>query len=83
MKDSQHGFRNKSSCLSNPPMFYNELYATYDVSKSLDVIYLGFQKAFDKVPHHKLLQRVKKIGIGGKFMIGSKTGQPTEDKESS
>ncbi len=40
---------------------------TYDVSKSLDIIYLDFQKAFDKIPHYKFLHKIKEIGIGSKL----------------
>ena len=63
--DSQHGFRNKRSCLSNLLTFYNDLFSDYDVARSLDIVYLDFQKAFDKVPHHKLLYKLKQIGIDG------------------
>lgn len=67
IQDSQHGFRNNRSCLSNLLTFYNELFAVYDITKSLDIVYLDFQKAFDKVPHDKLLLKLKEIGIGGKL----------------
>ena len=30
----------------------------------MDVVYLDFQKAFDKVPHHRLLLKLKTHGIG-------------------
>ena len=40
--DSQHGFRNKRSCLSNLLTFYNDLFSDYDVAKSLDIVYLDF-----------------------------------------
>ena len=32
--------------------------------KSVDVVYLDFQKAFDKVPHQRLLLKLKALGIG-------------------
>jgi len=31
----------------------------------VDAIYLDFQKAFDKVPHNRLIQKVRAHGIGG------------------
>jgi hypothetical protein len=34
----------------------------------MDVIYLDLAKAFDKVPHKRLLEKVKKHGIGGKLL---------------
>ena len=36
-----------------------------DSGQPVDVIYLDFQKAFDKVPHRRLLAKVKAHGIDG------------------
>ena len=54
LKDSQHGFRKGRSCLSNMLDFLEEIYDKLDEGKSVDVIYLDFAKAFDKVPHSRL-----------------------------
>ena len=35
-----------------------------DVGSPVDIIYLDFQKAFDKVPHQRLLLILKAHGIG-------------------
>ena len=35
-----------------------------DQGYRVDVIFLDFQKAFDKVPHGRLLLKVKAMGIG-------------------
>ncbi len=45
--------------------FYNDLFHTHDIIKSLDIVYLDFQKPFDKVPHNKLMLKVKQLGIDG------------------
>ena len=65
IKDSQHGFRNKRSCLTNLLDFFNDIYSMYDDSRSVDVIYLDFQKAFDKVPHKRLLSKIHAHGVRG------------------
>ncbi len=45
---------------------YNDLLHAHDNTKSLDIVYLDFQKEFDKVPHSKLMVKVKQLGINGK-----------------
>ncbi len=57
--DTQHGFRNNKSFLSNILTFSNELFAVCDVSRSLNNIYLNSQRGFDKVPHYKLFHKIK------------------------
>ncbi|PIK59557.1 putative RNA-directed DNA polymerase from mobile element jockey-like [Apostichopus japonicus] len=39
--------------------------------KSVDVVFLDFQKAFDKVPHQRLLLRLKSMGVKGIYCLGS------------
>jgi len=39
-----------------------------DSGKTVDVIYLDFQKAFDKVPHARLLNKLQAHGISGKIL---------------
>ncbi len=63
--DSPQGFRHKRSCLFNLLTFYNDLLHPHGNTKSLDIVYLAFQKAFDKVLHNKLMFKVKQLGING------------------
>ena len=64
--DSQHGFRKGGSCLSNLLQFLDAVTGSLDRNNCIDVVYLDFAKAFDKVPHVRLLDKVSKHGIGGK-----------------
>jgi ribonuclease P/MRP protein subunit RPP40 len=41
--------------------------AMVDKGEPVDVIYLDFQKAFDKVPHRRLMKKVYAMGIGGEI----------------
>ena len=51
LKDTEHGFQR-----GRPYNITNLLEYTEIISKWVDdVIYLDFQKAFDKVPHQRLL----------------------------
>ena len=66
---SQHGFREGRSCLSALLTVYDNIMLTLNSSSSIDMIYLDFAKAFDKVDHNILLHKVKAIGIQGKLGI--------------
>ena len=52
---SQHGFLKARSCLTNLLCFFEEITKWVDEGSPVDVIYLDFQKAFDKVPHQRLI----------------------------
>ena len=59
ISDTQHGFRNNRSCLTNLLEFFNYIFSNYDERIPSDVIYLDFKKAFDTVPHKRLLIKLK------------------------
>ena len=54
----QHGFLKARSCLTNVN-FFKEITKWIDEGSPVDIIYLDFQKAFDKVPHERLLLKLK------------------------
>ena len=62
---SQHGFTKGKSCLTNLLLFLEDITKAVDEGKPLDVIYLDFAKAFDKVPHLRLLHKIESHGISG------------------
>ena len=65
---SQHGFRTGRSCLTNLLEYLEYVSRELDEGKLLDVVYLDFSKAFDKVPHQRLLQQLWLHGIRGQVV---------------
>ena len=61
---SLHGFLKARSCLTNVLCFFEEITKWVDDGLPVDVIYLDFQKAFDKVPHQRLIVKLKSQGMG-------------------
>ncbi len=65
---SQHGFLKARSCLTNLSCFFEEITKWVDEGSPVDVIYLDFQKAFDKVPHQRLILKLKSHGMGNSII---------------
>jgi hypothetical protein len=66
IRESQHGFLNKRSCLTNLLEFLE--FVTNYIEQTIDVIYLDFQKAFDMVPHKRLLMKISALCIAGEVI---------------
>jgi hypothetical protein len=56
INQSQHGFMPKKSCGTNLLEFLETVTREVDEGRPVDVIFLDFAKAFDKVPKERLLQ---------------------------
>ena len=67
LNEGQHGFVPGRSTQTQLLVHYNDVYEALMEGKRLDTIFLDFAKAFDKVDHNILLQKVKKHKIGGKI----------------
>ena len=67
LNKTQHGFVSGRSCLTNLLTFLEDVTKSVDEGLSVDVIYLDFAKAFDKVPHQRLLAKLKAHGIDGEM----------------
>ena len=52
------------SCLTNLLCFLEEITKCVDEGSPVDVIYLDFQKALDKVPHQRIILKLKSHGMG-------------------
>ena len=65
---SQHGFLKARSCQTNLLCFFEEITKWVDDGSPVDVIYLDFQKAFDKVPHQRLILKLKSHGMGNSII---------------
>ncbi|KAF2367809.1 Reverse transcriptase domain [Trinorchestia longiramus] len=65
--DTQHAVREKRSCLTILLDFIGEVNCIYDRTKAVDPVYLNFQKAFDKVPHERLMAKVEAHGRRGNY----------------
>ena len=63
--DSQHGFVKGKSCTTNLITFMDKLTKAANRGIAADVFYLDFAKAFDKVPHQKLLLKIRNKGVTG------------------
>ena len=66
--NEQHGSRRKKSCLSQLLEHQDEILRMLEHGGNVDVIYTDFEKAYEKVSHEKLLDKMKnKYGIQGKL----------------
>ena len=66
LSESQHGFRSKRSTETNLIEFLHHLFINID-SPSCDFLvafYIDFKKAFDKVNHERLIEKLSLLGIG-------------------
>ena len=67
IRNTQHGFRTGRSPQTNLTEFLDKATEWMDEGKSFDVLYLDFQKAFDKVDHQRLKVKLDAVGIRGKL----------------
>ncbi|MCG8033368.1 MAG: reverse transcriptase family protein, partial [Candidatus Thiodiazotropha taylori] len=63
LTDHQHGFRKRRSCETQLLLTINDLAKGLNDKQQIDAILLDFSKAFDKVPHQRLLLKLNHYGI--------------------
>ena len=70
LADCQHGFQSQRSWETQLVQFVHDIISILDGAvnrghKQTDLIIMDFAKAFDKVPHRRLLHKLDYYGIGG------------------
>ncbi|CAB3985676.1 Hypothetical predicted protein [Paramuricea clavata] len=60
---SQHGFYPRRSCATQLTQVVHLLAQSMDNKQQVDLVYLDFAKAFDRVPHSKLICKLHLLGI--------------------
>ena len=65
LTDCQHGFRPRRSCETQLLTLVHEVSSALDRGRQHDLAILDFSKAFDRVPHQRLLSKLDHYGIRG------------------
>ena len=65
LTDHQHGFRANRSTETQLIQTVHDISKYLDEKKYVDMAILDFTKAFDKVPHKRLIHKLKYYGITG------------------
>ena len=84
LADCQHGFRSQRSCETQLVQFFHDMVSNLDRAQNrghrqTDVIIMDFAKAFDKVPHKRLLY---KLYYYGKVQVGKDQEKAQSAKDS-
>ena len=67
LAEEQHGFVPNRNCITNL-LTAIEYWSSSMEGKSFDLIYTDFSKAFDSVPHARLMNKLKVMGITGEVL---------------
>ena len=63
LSSCQHGFVPKRSCATNLLHTLEKWTTALDTGRPVDAVYLDFAKAFDSVPHQRLIAKIESYGI--------------------
>ena len=68
LSNNQFGFCRGRSCVSQLLVTINDWFKSLDKKIPVDAAYLDFRKAFDSVPHKRLLTKLHGYGIRGNIL---------------
>ena len=66
--DAQHGFVPGRDCMTQFLICIEEWNKMSESGEAFDVVYTDFAKAFDSVPHQRLLLKLQEVGVAGKLL---------------
>ena len=66
--DHQHGFLQGKSCVTNLLEALEYVGACLDTGGQVDILYLDMSKAFDRINHKRLMEKLANSGIGGNLL---------------
>lgn len=66
--DTQYRFRPRRGCIIQLLKVFDDWSRYIDSDIPVDTIFLDFRKAFDSVPHKRLLMKIEKLGINGNVL---------------
>lgn len=70
---NQHGFVPLRDCMTNLLICMEKWSEFLEMGESVDVIYTDFAKAFDSVPHQRLIRKLENIGVTGNTLAWIKS----------
>uniref|UniRef100_A0A0X3PXH1 Reverse transcriptase domain-containing protein n=1 Tax=Schistocephalus solidus TaxID=70667 RepID=A0A0X3PXH1_SCHSO len=68
LSSCQHGFRKGRSCTTNLLYSIQRWTQALEDRHAVHIAFIDFQKAFDTVPHERLLYKLERIGIRGNLL---------------
>jgi Reverse transcriptase (RNA-dependent DNA polymerase) len=74
LSDDQFGFTSGRSCVTQLLVTLNDWFGLLEEGLSVDAVYLDLKKAFDTVPHHRLITKLKMKGYKMAFREASYHG---------
>ena len=65
LNPQQHGFRHNHSCQTQLIDFIDEIQKIMNARQQTDLLFIDFSKAFDTVPHRRLLNKLQFYSVQG------------------